>query len=145
MDKKIISIPLAMLLLAFMFIAVHECGHFYTARQAGYEASIHFFSSPNTMENNSFFLKGIAYTKYTPINNENKEVIERKIILGGMWFELILLGIIATIIFIVSLKRGDLLLIILVGIMVAVVWSLVISWNIFHIITGTDLYYILGG
>ena len=145
MNKKIIIISMTMLLLVFMFTIVHELGHFYTAKQAGYNTSMHFFSSPNTMENNSFFSKGIAYVKYTPKPSEDKEVIERKILIAGMFFELVLLGIIATIVFIISLKREDLLLIILVGIMFAVIWSLVISYNIFNPIHGTDLFYLLGG
>jgi len=145
MDKKIIITTVSLFLLVFIFIAVHEFGHFYTAKYYGYNASIHFFKTTEATKNNTFFSRGIAYTDISPINNENKETIERKIELAGMWFEMVLLGIITTIVWIVSLKREDLLLIVLVGVMFAVIWALVISWNIFHIIIGSDLYYLIRG
>lgn len=145
MDKKQLIMVIALLLLSFMFMMVHEFGHFYTARYYGCNASMHFFKTTEATKNNTFFSRGFGYTEVSSVKGERKEIIERKIKLAGMWFELVFLGIISTIVFIICCKREDLLLFILTGIMFAVIWSLIISWNIFNPIYGTDLYYLLMG
>ena len=79
MDKKLIIIPISLLLLAFLFTVVHELGHYTIAKQAGYEASMHFFKTTEATKNNILFSRGIAYTQYVPKPSENKDVDSEKV------------------------------------------------------------------
>lgn len=145
MYKKLIIVLIAMLSLVFLFVFVHEFGHFVVAKQYGLNPSMHFFRTSEETENNSFFSRGIAYTSYISKAGENSEVIERKILFAGLWFEMILLAIISGIVMIITLNREDWLLFVLTSGIFAVTLSVVFEWNLLSPIYASDLYYILMG
>jgi len=161
MDKKTIIIPIAMLSLVFLFIFVHELGHYVVAKQYDFNPSMHFFSTSEDTKNNSFFTQGFAHVSYSYVyykkispenqtvkvlsNGQDIDIINRKILFAGLWFEMILLAIISGIAMIITLKREDWLLFVLTSVMFAITLSAVFEWNLFNPIYASDLYYIIMG
>ena len=144
MDKK--TIPVALMLpLVILAILSHEYGHYYIAQKNGWNPEMHFFKVTEDTKNNSFFTQSLAYVSYKYPKNPESKLIEKKVLVAGLSFELFFLSIISGITFIIALVKKDWWLVALIGVIFAVILGIALEWNVFNIIHGTDLYYLVGG
>jgi len=137
--KKIGLILMGLLLLQFSFMFIHEFGHYIVAEEYGFNPSMHFFASAEGSKG------GIAYTSYSYQQNEQNDIIERKILFAGHYFEMILLAVITGVSLILVIIKKEWLLCVLLGIVFIMMVSFLIDWNVFNPLYDSDLYYLLMG
>ena len=135
--KKVLVQMASVIFLVAVFVYVHEYGHYSVANRFDLNPEMHFLRSSG---NESGFARFWAYTRHDAAPDLESD---RMVLIGGLSANLIFLAILSIIGLVYALYTDNKVLAAILAVLVVGLLCLVLEWNLFRIVEGSDLYYLL--
>jgi len=128
--------PITLILFLILFVYAHEYGHYSVARSMGIASQMYFLTHSDDEANPLFW----AYTVHEAPFDVTQD---RKILIGGLSANLIFLLILALIGFMYAAYIDNRVLMVILIMLALGLLMLVLEWNLFRIVEGSDMYQLI--